>query len=185
MPKEDKKTKGQIKGIKRKELKSIINDLTIRLGNLKSEFKVQKQRELDWREQFDNEVYYKNMFRKNLDEANKRIETLQDALDALGNGGGNCVGTQGVDLPTKWISGKGGYPEEVVDDEAVEWAKRNGHHFPEGRPEKDRMELVEIKTADKISEENRIKTLELLKEYHKVPIDPNFDEKSKANQSLD
>lgn len=61
------------------------------------------------------------------------------------------------DEPTNGVSNK---PADV--DEAVEWAKRNGHHFPEGKPEKDRMESVVVKSADEISEENRKKAEDTL-----------------------
>jgi len=47
-------------------------------------------------------------------------------------------------------------------DEAVEWAKRNGHHQPEGNPEPNKMDTVKIKTADEISAENIDKHTEMV-----------------------
>lgn len=46
---------------------------------------------------------------------------------------------------------------KTVDNAAVEWAERNGHHFPNGRPDKDRSTSVHIKSADVISAENKEK----------------------------
>lgn len=43
---------------------------------------------------------------------------------------------------------------KTVDNAAVEWAERNGHHFPNGRPDKDRSTSVHIKSADEISADN-------------------------------
>ena len=76
-------------------------------------------------------------------------------------------------------------------DAAVEWAKRNGHHQPEGNPEPDKMETVKVKSADEISAENREKHTEMVckdiqedKSRLLVP-DPMFDEKGKHHQSMD
>jgi hypothetical protein len=82
----------------------------------------------------------------------------------------------------KWVLGKGVVTksEEVVDednrivtpisqeninkkmDEAVAWAKRNGHHQPEGNPDPDRSTSVRIKSADEISAENVEKHTEIV-----------------------
>jgi hypothetical protein len=47
-------------------------------------------------------------------------------------------------------------------DEAVEWAKRNGHHQPEGNPEPNKMDAVRLKTVDEISAENIDKHTEMV-----------------------
>lgn len=46
---------------------------------------------------------------------------------------------------------------EDVGFESEEWAKRNGHHHPNGRPDKDRSTGVVVTTPEEISAENREK----------------------------
>lgn len=46
--------------------------------------------------------------------------------------------------------------------ESIAWAKRNGHHQPEGTPEPNRMESVRVKSADEISAENKQKHVDMV-----------------------
>lgn len=132
----------------------------------------------------------------------QRIEELELALDSLGNNKATYIG----EVPDNVVMRNDGQLVEKQDDpyaignkvnlegheytvtgnlskpadvdEAVEWAKRNGHHFPNGKPDKDRMKEVVIPSAEEISQENREKYTEIL-------IDPMFDEKGKSHQSID
>lgn len=74
-------------------------------------------------------------------------------------------------------------------DEAIEWAKRNGHHQPEGNPEPNKMDAVRLKSADEISAENIDKHTEMvcndIAQDKSRFLDSNFDEINKSHRSLD
>jgi hypothetical protein len=123
----------------------------------------------------EDELY---RYRMQCERYEKRIEELELALDGtttkmpyigempddlqMGVDGqlreeGNCVGHQPFDEPTNGVIDSEGnhlIPKSADVDAAVEWAKRNGHHQPEGNPEPNKMNNVRIKSADEISAEN-------------------------------
>lgn len=122
-------------------------------------------------------------FESDLDDTGFKV--LLDPQDGVKSEFVSVEGTghQPFDEPTNGVS------EPAKIDEAVEWAKRNGHHFPNGKPDKDRMKEVSIPSAEEISQENRTRSINLgsghseskLKDY----VDPMFDEKGKSHQSID
>lgn len=94
----------------------------------------------------------------------KRIEELEHALDALGYKPSSESTKYIGEMPEELVMGVDGQLSEkpAKVDEAVEWAKRNGHHFPNGRPDKGRSTDVVVKSADEISVENRANYIEYI-----------------------
>ena len=162
--------KGRFHGVKRKELKLIIRRHEARITSLTNDVEVLKARETKWKQQRDAEEYYKKQAEEKATKQalkvvllEQKIALLEQRIEQLDSLESNKITYIGQ-MPGSLVMGNDGQlVEKPADvDEAVEWAKRNGHHFPEGKPEKDRMASVVVKSADEISEENRKKAEDTL-----------------------